>query len=87
VAAFGPEARKGDLVPARSGAGPNTDRYRHQPESAHRLIGYLRDAVSDRGGVVLVSEKLIIIGQQIGNTTVKTSQRQSTMTCNENPVN
>ena len=86
MAAFGPEARKGDLVPARSGAGPNTDRYRHQTESAHRLIGYLRDAVSD-GGVVLVSEKLIIIGQQMGNTIVKPSQRQSTMTRNENPVN
>ena len=33
-----------------------------------------------------VGEKLITVGQQMGNTTVKTSQRQSTMTRDENPV-
>jgi hypothetical protein len=29
----------------------------------------------------------ITVGQQMGNTTVKTSQRYSTMTCDENAVN
>ena len=33
-----------------------------------------------------MGEKLITVGQQMGNTTVKTSQRQSTMTSDENPV-
>jgi hypothetical protein len=32
-------------------------------------------------------EKLITVGQQMGNTTVKTSQRYSTMTSDEDAVN
>jgi len=34
-----------------------------------------------------VGEKLITVGQQMGNTTVKTNQRYSTMTRDGNPVN
>jgi hypothetical protein len=47
----------------------------------------LRPGRWDRDWWGSVGEKLITVGQQMGNTTVKTNQRQSTMTRNENPVN
>ena len=46
-----------------------------------------QDRVGAAGSVRSVGEKLITVGQQMGNTTVKTSQRYSTMTHDENPVN
>ena len=60
---------------------------------ARELVRYLlRDVVavcshaaSDQGDVALV-EKLITAGQQMGNVTFKTGQRQSTMTLGETPV-
>ena len=46
-----------------------------------------RDRVVVAGSVSSVGEKLITVGQQMGNTTVKTSQRCSTTTHDENPGN
>ena len=46
-----------------------------------------RDRVVATDSVRSVGEKLITVGQQMGNTTVKTSQRYSTMTSDENAVN
>jgi len=46
-----------------------------------------QDRVGAAGAVRSVGEKLITVGQQMGNTTVKTSQRFPTMTRDENAVN
>jgi hypothetical protein len=46
-----------------------------------------QDRVGTAGSVRSVGEKLITVGQQMGNTTVKTSQRHSTMTHDGNPGN
>jgi hypothetical protein len=46
-----------------------------------------QDRVVATGSVRSVGEKLITVGQQMGNTTVKTSQRYSTMTRHGIPVN
>jgi len=42
--------------------------------------------VSDYGDVALVSRRLITVGQQMGDTRFKTSQRQSAITRDEKPV-
>jgi hypothetical protein len=51
----------------------------------HLKLAWVRCCVGLRRRRVGV-EKLITAGQQMGNTTVKTSQRYSTMTRDEEPV-